>query len=30
VFPILPGFNLITPSDVSSSATMQVATPTVS
>ena len=29
-FPILPGFNLITPSDVSSSATMQVATPTVS
>jgi Flp pilus assembly protein TadG len=28
IFPILPGFNLIAPSDISSTATMQVSTPT--
>jgi Flp pilus assembly protein TadG len=28
IFPLLPGFNLITPSDITSSATMQVSTPT--
>jgi Flp pilus assembly protein TadG len=28
IFPLAPGFNLITPSDVTSSATMQVSTPT--